>query len=400
LTFEELLQGFTVTADVQKTSPFLHYISIRRIAGKILQIFHCTTTNTELSRQERYEIQQSLYRDLQAWRAEIPNIDGLLQKDELPTSSFRSSTWYEIPYHNALLLLYRPSPSFPHSKPTYNNTTEDILITLNNVYTSSRSVIYLYWEQHRNRRLNYSWITLHAVFIAGLSFVYCISSIIKETKRRGSTFPPSLEYTQIIDVTRTCSNVLVAINERWATARGSLDIFSHLSDAIIQDVVKAQLNVQNQPGSSSSFNPNDARLYTSRKTSHPQSRSEDTQLAPQLGKTQAHQQEDGRMPNMPNSFSGRTLSMADNDLTCASASKSFESSIAENGFRQFYNSLHGDMPETIRYPDFVPSEVVMGFSQDWFAGDDMPSTQSSSDGMCATDLWELMGLVSSTNQFE
>ncbi|KAH8703860.1 fungal-specific transcription factor domain-containing protein [Talaromyces proteolyticus] len=400
LSLEELTQEVVVTENLQKTSPFLHLISIRRLAGKILQSFHCTTMNVKLSREERYEIQQSLYQDLQAWRAEIPNIDILSQMDERSTSGFRSMSWYEIPYHNALLLFYRPSPSFPHTRPPCDNVTEDPLITLNNILASSTSAIYLYSEQHRTRRLNYSWITLHAVFIAGLSYVYSISRIIKETKRRGTSFPANLEYTQIIDVTRTCSNVLVAINERWATARGSVEIFSHLSNAIIQDAVKAQLNVHKPGPSSSPSNYNAQRYHTPVNASDPSFGSEHIQPAAQSGQSHPHHQQDTLMANFPNSYLGMKLPMANNNIIYPSTTESFQSSIAENGFRQFYNSLHGEVPGNLRDPGLIPSEVVMGFSQDWFAGESMSSAQSPGARMDATDLWEIMGLVPSANQFE
>lgn len=367
-----------VIYNVQRTSPFLHLISIRRLAGKILQNVHCTTENKNLSPEEKRNIQESLHRDLQVCRAGISNIDVLSLNDDQQTSSFRSKTWYEIPYHNALLLLYRPSPTFPHTGSFSDNVAENHLITLNNILSSSMAVIRLYAEMHLTRRLNYSWITLHAVFIAGLSYVYSISRIIKEAKRRRTSLPSSLEYTQIIDVTRTCSNVLVAINERWATARGSCEIFDHLSNAIIQDAVKAELGLQK-----SGVVP----------YSH---RSDDIQSPVRLGQSSHHHEQDSVVNNFPHIYA----SAKTNDyVNQPSTADPFQSSIAENGFRQFYNSLQGEVPGNISDPAPVPSEVLMGFSQDWFAGDSMSSTQhpGPTDLM---DLWEIMGLVPNTNQFQ
>jgi hypothetical protein len=44
----------------------------------------------------------------------------------------------------------------------------------------------------------------------------------------------------IVGVTRACSNVLVAVAERWNTQRHCHEVFDRLSDAILMDAVKLQ----------------------------------------------------------------------------------------------------------------------------------------------------------------
>jgi hypothetical protein len=390
-SLDELTQGVT-TESLRKTSPFLHLIFIRRLAGKILQNVHCRTDRS-LSREEKYQIQQSFHDALQSWKSEIADIDVLSNKDKHSTSSFRSAIWYEVPYHNALLLLFRPSPTFAHTGSMSDNVADDLLSTLNNILSSAISVIRLYAELHQTRRLNYSWITLHAVFMAGLSYVYSISRIIKETKRRGTSFPPSVEYTQIIDVTRICSKVLVAINEQWATARGSCEIFGHLSNAIIQDAVKAQLNSHKPAELPLSYNDNttgDASASPPR-GAHVRS--------PHPGHPHHHQQQPNNTDtNLPTHYPGMESCISENPAMYSATPDPFQTSIAENGFRQCYNSLQGGAPASLRDPSLVPSEVMMGFSQDWFVGDSVLSVQDPGSAEMI-DVWGMMDIFPSTDQF-
>lgn len=51
-------------------------------------------------------------------------------------------------------------------------------------------------------------------------------------------------YIEIINVTRMCSNILVAITERWVVARGSCDVFDRLSSAIISDAIASELQLK------------------------------------------------------------------------------------------------------------------------------------------------------------
>jgi len=44
----------------------------------------------------------------------------------------------------------------------------------------------------------------------------------------------------VVNVTRSCSNVLVAIAERWNTQRHCHEVFDRLSDAILADAIKLQ----------------------------------------------------------------------------------------------------------------------------------------------------------------
>lgn len=371
LTLEELCSG-TNTPDVQFMSPFLHLIGIRRLSGNILQSIHCP--NQDLPAQEKYAIRGKLHEQLQAWKSDIPNIDKLhpCGEEERPTSSFRSPQWYEVPYHNALLLLYRPSSTFPHPQALIQGKTGSSAEILDRTLNSAKSVIHLYAELHRTRRLNYSWITLHAVFIAGLSYVYAVSRIIKDQAWNKADFPACLEYTRVIDDTRTCSKVLVAISERWGASRSSCEIFDRLSTAIIEDVVSVSHNLHR----SNAITPR--RMEGAHSVPDAPSCADDNNIGLQMhhgASTNPYQQQ-------------QDAAFVSSDYNSCVAPQEPHQLSAEMGFRQFYQDIQGGLPESLP-PDHggVPSEVIMGFSQDWFEGENT-GFDGSSDAM---DLCQIMG---------
>lgn len=382
LSLEELLNGIT-TPDLQYTSPFLQVIGIRRLAGKILQSIHCA--NQDLPPGDKYAIRQKLHDELEAWKADIPKIGGPpCSEEERPTSSFRSSMWYEVPYHNAVLLLYRPSSAFPHPQALIQGETGSSAKILGQTLSSAKSVIHLYAELYRTGRLNYSWITLHAIFIAGLSYIYAISRIIKDHVWSGSDFPACLEYTRIIDDTGACSNVLVAICERWGTPRGSCEIFDQLSTAIIEDAVKASLSLPRS-------NPTPPECTESaRNVPNDPSRSDSNNISLQMhheaSSTPRQQQQDDPFVYLD----------CDEHVALPSSLPESNQPSAEVGFRQFYQNLQGGLPKSLpQYHGDIPSEVIMGFSQDWFEGENRDFTGSSD----AMDLWQTMGMVPANTEF-
>lgn len=376
LSLEELKSGID-TPDLQYTSPFLHLIRIRRLAGNILQSIHCVNQN--IPDQAKYELRQRLHEELEAWKSAIPSIDKLPRgEDERLSSSFRSPMWYEVPYHNAILLLYRPSSAFPHPQALVQSETGTSAEILSRNLNSAKAVIRLYSELHRTRRLNYSWITLHAVFIAGLTYVYAISRVIKDKAWNGLDTPGCLDYARIIDDTRSCSNVLVAISERWGASRSSCEIFDRLSTAIIEDAVNASHsfhrsnpippggtervhNVPDEPSHADSSNV-DPHVHDGDRANPGQQQQHTSFVSPDYNRE-----------------------MTPSSLLPASYQLS-----AETGFRQFYQDLQGGLSTSVPHDHgHIPSEVISGFSQNWFEGEnadfDVPVPND------AMDIWHHNG---------
>jgi hypothetical protein len=382
LSLEKLQSGIDIP-DLQYTSPFLHLIRIRRLAGNILQSIHCTNQN--ISDQEKYALRQKLHEELEAWKAEIPSIDKLPSgEDERLASSFRSPMWYEVPYHNAVLLLYRPSSAFPHPEALIRSEAGTSVDILSQNLNSAKSVIRLYAELHRTRRLNYSWITLHAVFIAGLTYVYAISRVIKDKAWSGLDTPGCLEYTRIIDDTRSCSNVLVAISERWGASRSSCEIFDRLSTAIIEDAVNASHGVHRS-------NPMPLGCTESaHNVLDEPSDADDSNVDPRV------HHGDGATPSHGHQDTAFISSDYNKEMTPSSLLPESYHQSAETGFRQFYQDLQGGLSTSLPHNHgHIPSEVISGFSQNWFEGENADLGISNE----AMDIWQIMGMAPGNTDF-
>ncbi|KAJ2980992.1 hypothetical protein NQ176_g2305 [Zarea fungicola] len=161
-------------------------------------------------------------------------------------SSFLSEAWYQLLYYNGILLLYRPSTISVEEMTGDGPTLED-------VFEAAKQSIIIYGYLVRSRKINFSPIVLHSVFLAGLSYVYSLSRHFREqrqTQAMGHHYwskEPTM--VEIAEACRTCSNVLVGVSERCSTQRDYHSMFGLLSNALMEDAVNShssQRHTQNR----------------------------------------------------------------------------------------------------------------------------------------------------------
>jgi hypothetical protein len=154
-------------------------------------------------------------------------------------SCFLSPVWYRVLYANAKLSIWRPCPLLADLSHDQHS--------LQNIYDSSIQAITAYSALHKSRKINYSWIALQSIFMAGLSFLYSVSRHFREQHNHLS--PSSTECCllredpraiDISQISRACSNVMVAVAERWNALRHCHEVFDRLSDAVLADALKMQ----------------------------------------------------------------------------------------------------------------------------------------------------------------
>ncbi|ATY67275.1 fungal specific transcription [Cordyceps militaris] len=226
------------------TAIFAHIVRYRLICGKILNALHRTTSTAKAPSRNYETTRDELAAELQEWHEGTSMIPLTRTEAESSApsarSSFRCQEWYDLLYHNGMLMLFRPSPCL--------NDTSRNSIALQHVYDSSQSALLLYADLHRSGRINYSWVTLHSVFIAGLSYIYALRNHLQHSQsRQQNDNAPRANLSagptigQVVNTTRACSKVLVAVSERWAVARNCSEVFDKLSDAVVADVVESQM---------------------------------------------------------------------------------------------------------------------------------------------------------------
>ncbi|KAF5723331.1 transcription activator acu-15 [Fusarium mundagurra] len=218
------------------TSVFVHIVRYRLICGKIINALHRSAKHVTFPNTSYEEMRTALARELQEWHTETANLP-LVKSDTAASpasgSSFRSEEWYRLLYHNGMLMLFRPSPCL--------NDAAVNSFALQNIYDSAREAISLYASLHRSRKLNYSWITMHSVFLAGLSYIFALRHHFSGSEPQRARLHTTPTINQVVNDTRACSKVLVAVSERWDLARNCSDLFDRLSDAVVADVVEASV---------------------------------------------------------------------------------------------------------------------------------------------------------------
>ena len=212
---------------------FNHITRYRILSGKVMVSLH---SNRAHARDEASsaEARISLAQELGQWRSESKNLRlDTDPQEKTRQSSYLSSEWYELLYYNAVLMLYRPSPTISRRTPT----------ALQAIFDASREAISRYALLHTSQRINYTWITLHAVFMAGLSYIYAVGRHFRalqanfSTTSSGSMLTTDPTIMEVVNTCRSCSVVLAAVSERWATPRHCHKVFDRLSDAVLADVI-------------------------------------------------------------------------------------------------------------------------------------------------------------------
>lgn len=79
------------------------------------------------------------------------------------TAHERTTQALELKHHACIALLHRPSPATP--RPTR--------ASMRRCYESSRATIGIYAAMHRFGNLPDTWLAAHAVFVAGITMLYC-----------------------------------------------------------------------------------------------------------------------------------------------------------------------------------------------------------------------------------
>jgi hypothetical protein len=323
--------------------PFVEIISLRRISGRVHQSLHMNVSLRQLAYEDKVRLREDLFNELTGWRQRLDTLVlDVFNPNHNSLSPFLTRAWYDVIYFNAAITLHRPSPLFPFdSRP---DAFED-LANMRKLWTFSRSSVLKYSELLQQRRLNYSWITLYAVFMAGLSYVYSVSRISKIARQPSEV----VSYMDVISDTRLCSNILVAICERWNDARRSCSIFDRLSMAAIQEAVGVTI----QPHAGTFHATNNADFE------------------------QQSEQLPGSDQNMGTGLMHPAMNASDGDGAPRHQNDRGISHLAEHNveyfdFENYFQELHGSLIQPGSYPS---NEVLLGFDQDWFG--DQFTTQRS-----------------------
>jgi hypothetical protein len=179
-------------------SAAIHTFCLRRIWSKI----HCALYSISQRSVCDKELTLSLRAELGEWHACTPSP---MQPSSTKLSVFGSCEWFQVAYDHSILLLYCPQLT--------SKETRD---------TSPSSSIFI------ANAASCSWGSLHIIFLAGLSYLYCLCA--------SSEIRQAVTHRDIYSTCTACTVVLSLMAERWKVAASHRDLFDTLANRTI-DVV-------------------------------------------------------------------------------------------------------------------------------------------------------------------
>ncbi|KAK9461820.1 fungal-specific transcription factor domain-containing protein [Lipomyces oligophaga] len=186
----------------------VHIFQIRRLQSEVQTILY---ERAELPRRfaTLKEWQNNMSRRLEEWHKSAPKSSKDMNCD------FNLS-FLDLNYQQTRLLLHGISPAIPRP------SVEAFFI----IADASEQVIRAYRQLHREKNINYTWMAVHNLFMAGTSYLYCLYHS-KEVRSRTRM--------DVIDFnTMACIHVLSAMVDKCDAASGCRDTFELLTAAILR----------------------------------------------------------------------------------------------------------------------------------------------------------------------
>ncbi|KAI6803988.1 hypothetical protein KC361_g345 [Hortaea werneckii] len=202
----------------------IHGIKLRRLWSKFSTYLYPTSNRrTHEGTTSRGPSLEELRKELEDWRAAAPDL--IAHHQGKPLSVFSSREWFQLAYDHSILLLYRPyitdtNGGFlePRDDGTVNRAFEEC-------FSRAREMCVLYRRLYQSPTIQFTWGSLHILFLGGLTYLYCLwrSRHIRQIARQAD----------VVNTCMACTTVLIIIAERWKLATSYRDIFEVLSERII-----------------------------------------------------------------------------------------------------------------------------------------------------------------------
>lgn len=181
---------------------------------------YCDIRSKLRSNAEQVESVTQLRAELDDWHATLPPLSAPRGP---ALSLFMTDDWPLMVHNQAMLQLYRPEltrRSSDHGK-------ADIIALC---VSLAAELCHAYRRQFFGKSTTYTWGALHELFLAGLTYIYCI--------RNSADIRKLLGYEKISKVCNDCTIAFVILAERWKDAIPYRDLFEALSSSLLAFVSK------------------------------------------------------------------------------------------------------------------------------------------------------------------
>lgn len=211
----------------------IHVIKLRRLWSKFANTLYPTTTkSTSNHTTTRQVLAGDLRQELEAWYAAVP--EPVDQASSSALSVFASKAWFQLAYDHSILLLYRHYITLP----PLPGEEESVAKAFEECAHRSREMCMLYRRLYQNSKIQFTWGSLHILFVGGITYLYCLW--------KSSRLRRSVRQSDVVNTCMACTTVLVIIAERFKQASTYRDTFETLSEKTIKMIC----NETGPPGAS------------------------------------------------------------------------------------------------------------------------------------------------------
>ncbi|BFZ55086.1 hypothetical protein PYCC9005_002125 [Savitreella phatthalungensis] len=221
----------------------LAIIKLRRLMGRILGTLYCTQHRPNENLAPAVD---RFVTELEAWRLTIPSGQVKQPDNAIVPSIYRSSTFYELGYFHARLLLYRLLA--PKGNPS----------DIRHCAEAALRSVKLYKQLLDEKTLTVNFAPLAMCFTAGVTMLWCVFLCPPQTPNpedgaahQGQFFcdvadnRPALTMLEVQEGIACTSRVLLALAKFWEVAQKCADLFKDLCEGV---VVTSQNNVKVENG--------------------------------------------------------------------------------------------------------------------------------------------------------
>ena len=204
-------EGKVSNSEPTNMSSFIHMCRLRQIQSVIQRDVY--GVNVKIETLDYYPY----WKQLDDWRSLAPYKASIESNNPVPIRAIYDTQEYaDLLYNKLLRLLLQPFIAIPF---VGASDEQPAFVCAG----AAGQVCQLYKKLHQanSSSLGYTLLTLHSVFIAGMTILFCV------------WVTPEILKTSAANDLRACSSLLFVIAERWPSAKRYRDVFETLASSML-----------------------------------------------------------------------------------------------------------------------------------------------------------------------
>ncbi|WEJ95144.1 hypothetical protein PSN45_002656 [Yamadazyma tenuis] len=214
-----LVEDRLVTVKGIESGPMCHLkvshiqqIRICRLQSEIYNQLYAPSKRPKITNEQLEIWSWQTYDELRLWRCTFIHPTPLITKE-----------WFELQFHIAVVLLFRPSPNRPKLS----------LDALHVAFHSAGEVMRLVRIMHREYSAVFSWLTVQNLFMCGLTFANSLNELAKQTNSHQICIP----FYEIFQQIQSCTAMLETLSALETGANDRIrNAFEMISSSVIQTI--------------------------------------------------------------------------------------------------------------------------------------------------------------------